>query len=103
MAVEVELLKGPAKGAKKVISDARARAFVNVGFARVVTPEDSDPVKPAATIPVVPASEPAVETNVADQAAPDGAEPTEPPDTDISPRTGRPRRQYRRRDVVAED
>lgn len=102
MAVEVELLKGPAKGTKKVISDARARAFVKVGFARVLTPESNQEETPAAPAVVVADPEPVPAAGM-DESASGATETAVEPAPDISPRTGLPRRQYRRRDVVAED
>jgi hypothetical protein len=95
MSVEVELLKGPAKGQKKVLSDARARAFVQIGYAKVVVPEPAKPARKAKPEP-----EPVVESAGVPEKA---AETTAEPQPAISPRTGLPVRQYTRRDMTAED
>lgn len=37
MPVEIELLKGPAKGSFRIVSEMRARALIKIGFARLGT------------------------------------------------------------------
>lgn len=99
MSVEVEMLKGPAKGSKRVISERRAKALASVGFVRVVPPEAPKKAERAAPKKVEEAAE--VAQASVEQAEPEKAE--EAPEPRISPRTGRPVQQYRRRDVRAED
>lgn len=104
MSVEVEFVKGPAKGRKKTVSSKAAKALDKLGIARAVKPEPA--VAPRPNPAPAPADSPVPEV-------PDVVEKGDTPDEkasapakrtytrrDTSTSTGRA---YNRRDMKAED
>jgi hypothetical protein len=102
MSVEVEFVKGPAKGRKKTVSSKAAKALDKLGIAHAVKPEPA--VAPRPNQAPAPADSPEVPDVVEKGDTPDekASAPAKRTYTrrDTSTSTGRA---YNRRDMKAED
>lgn len=87
--VDIQFLKGPSVGKRSRVTRTQAAGLAKIGYLKVIEAEEQS----------TGAKQPDSDEN--HQNPPDISENI-PNSSDISPITGRPKRQYRRRDLTAE-